>query len=327
MKKFMKLAVVGMCLSLAITGLVANGQGEEEVAEDFAYPTKAITITCPYPAGGAADVICRQISTLGSEKGIFDKPVVVVNRTGAGGVIATTEFVSSKADSHKINLFSRAIFVTIPLKQQVKYSYAEDIEPVVGIENVDFILYASSKRDDINTLEKLMAYADKNVVTYGTAGAGTDIDLIQSGMLKDAAVKAKPVVFGGAKVAVNNVLAGNVDIAAAPPAAAKDFVENGQLVPLGIFSAKPYEGFEGITVPTMKEQGVDIVYPGLNFFGVAKGTDPRVIEYLNAKINEVYALPEFVDFVEKSGIDLLPLAPEEIDNYIAEQQQVADRLR
>ena len=322
MKNVKRITVVFLFLMVALAFVTANGQSESGEAT-FNYPTKAITITNPYKAGGAADVICRQISTLG--KDIFDKPVVITNKVGAGGVIAATEFTSTPADPHQLMLVSRSLMVTIPAYQDIPFSY-DDFEPVIGIEKVDFILFALASRTDINTLDKLMTYADSHAVTFGTAGVGTDLHLIQSGLLKDAKTPASPVVFGGAKDALNNVLAGNIDIAAAPPAAAIDFVKSGDIVPLGIFSNEAYDGFPGMTVPTFREQGVDISYPGLNFFAVQKGTDPQVIAYLHDKIQEVYDLPAYQEFVTKAGVIHNPLTPGEIDDYIAEQKAVAARL-
>lgn len=328
-KKFLT-TFLALILVFAMVGCGSNSNtntenqnetnGEETTIE---FPTKNLTISVPYAAGGAADVISRKVASFGEES--FGQPVVVENLTGAGGTICATDYLKEAANTHKFMLASRSIFVTIPLVQDVQYSY-EEFEPVIGIENVEFILFINPETTGANTLEELIEFGKENTINYGTAGSGTDLDLIQSGLFAMADVNAEAVVYGGAKEALNNVASGVIDVTAAPPAAAMGLMGEGSIIPVATVADDAFEGFDGYVVPSLIEQGYDIDYEGLNFFVIRKGTDPAVIDFLYQTIADIYATDDYQEFANNLGIDQAPLSPEEIDDYIAAQQATAQRL-
>jgi tripartite-type tricarboxylate transporter receptor subunit TctC len=322
-----KILVSVLLFCLLSTGLFAAGQKEKgSQAGVIEYPTKSLIIINPYVAGGAADVIVRKIASLMEPK--IGKSVVVMNRVGAGGQLAATEYLKEEPDTHSLILLSRALMVTVPIIQAgtVKFSW-DDFSPIIGIENIEFVLFAN-KRTGITNMSSLVEYArSKQSLKYGTTGAGTDISVLQAALYGLAEIKAEPVAYGGAKeallAAANNV----VDVAVATPTSAIDLLKEGSVVPVGIFSKKPYTGFAGITVPTLEEQGYKLDLPGLNFLAIRKGTKKEIVEKLYNAIEEVYRTPEYQDFAKTILLDINSSRPEEIDSYIRAQQSVINNFK
>ncbi len=298
----------------------SNNNTSEEVKSQ--YPTGDVTIMVPYPAGGVADIIARQIATMGKDH--LGQNAVVVNRPGAAGTLAATEYLQEKADTNKLLFGSRSIFVTVPLVQDTQFTI-DDIEPVIGIENVDFILYTNPEKFD--SLESLIEYGKTNTIKYGSAGPGSDLHLIQAGLFALADVQAEAVVFGGGAEAVNNVAAGHIDVAVGPYGAGKTLVAEGKVVPIAVAGPEAYTGFEGMTVPSLIEQGYELNYPGLNFLAVRAGTDAANIQFLHDQIAKIYETEEFKQVVKNTNLDLAPMNPEEVKQYLQEQQATAEKLQ
>jgi tripartite-type tricarboxylate transporter receptor subunit TctC len=324
----MKKSLMSTVLCFLITaGLFSAGQKDtSSQSRGIEYPTKSLVIVNPYVAGGAADVILRKIASLMEPK--IGKPVVVMNRVGAGGQLAATEYLKEEPNTHTLILLSRALMVTVPIIQggTVKFSW-DDFSPIIGIENIDFILFAN-KKTGITDMKSLIAYANsKQSLKYGTTGAGTDVSVLQAALFGLAGIKAEPVVYGGAKEALLSAANNVVDVAAATPTAAVDLLKEGSIVPIGIFSKNPYTGFEGIRVPTLKEQGYDLDLPGLNFLAIRSGTKKEIIEKLYTVIHEVYQTPEYQEFAKTILLDINSWRPEEIDAYIRSQQAVIEKFK
>lgn len=323
----MKKSTFGKIVGFGATSVIvlsACGQsgGSEDVAED--YPNDDLTITVPYAAGGLNDIVARQVAELSEEE--LDTSAAVENLTGGGGTTATTEYMQEEANSTNMLLGSKSIFVTIPQEQDVQYSY-DDVEPVIGIDTVEFILYTNPEETGIESVEDLVEYGENNTINYGTEGPGSDPDLIQAGLFAMADVDAEPVVYGGGGESVQNVVNGEIDVAAGPPAAGKQYVEEGTLVPIAVAMDEPFERFDGEEVPTLEEEGYDITFPGFNFFALPADTDEAVVEKMNNAISDMYETDEFQETIENTELNLDPMGPEEIDELIEEQQSVAEDLQ
>lgn len=322
----MKRFVAVLTFALLTFGIFAEGQKEAAKPGTVEYPTKSMMIVVPYVAGGAADVIARKIASLLEPK--LGKPVMVMNKVGAGGVLAATEYLKEEPDTHNLILLSRALTVTVPIIQKNTLKFTtEDFIPIIGIENIEFILFAN-KNTGITDMKSLISYAQtKKSLKYGTTGSGTDASVLQAALFSAAGVKAEAVVYNGAKeallAAANNV----VDVAAATPSAAIDLVREGSVVPVGVFSGKPFTGFPGIVVPTLTEQGYNLDLPGLNFLAIRKGTNPEIVKKLYTAISEIYASEEYKDFAKKILLDVNSWNTDEINAYIQTQKAVIENFK
>jgi tripartite-type tricarboxylate transporter receptor subunit TctC len=286
-----------------------------------------MTISVPYAAGGAADIIMRKIASQLDPK--LGKPVVVVNRTGGGGVIAATEYLREKPNSDTAILLSRASLVSIPVVQPNPVAYSlNDYIPVIGIENVDFILFANPKTG-ITDMKTLITYANsKSSLKYGSVGAGTDVAILQQCLYGLAGIKAEAVVYGGgAKEALLAVANGVVDVAVAATTSVGDMVDTGRVVPVGIFSDKPFTGFSGHRVPAFIELGYDLNMPGKNFLAIRAGTDKAIIDYLYKNIKEIYDSADYQEFARTVLLSIDDSSSEKLTLYLDSQKAVIEKLK
>ncbi|MFZ4453860.1 Bug family tripartite tricarboxylate transporter substrate binding protein [Salibacterium aidingense] len=321
----MKYSKAGMMIGLsAISIFLITGCGESTENAAAEYPSEDLTITVPYAAGGLNDLVSRQVADLSEAH--LDASAAVTNVTGGGGTTAATEYIQEQENSTNMILGSKSIFVTIPQEQDVEYTY-EDVEPIIGIDTVEFILYTNPDETGIESVDDLIAYGKENTINYGTEGPGSDPDLIQAGLFSMDDVDAEPVVYGGGGESVQNVASGEIDVAAGPPAVGKQYVEEGELEAIAVAMDEPFERFEGEPVPTLEEEGYDITFPGFNFFALPGGTEQDVIDKMNSAISDMYETEEFQEFIEDTELNLDPMGPDEIDKIIEEQQSVAEELQ
>jgi len=321
-----KVLVLIACIMIAGSAFATGNQETAAAASsEVAWPTQNVTITVPFVAGGAADIVARKIATMAEP--LLGKPVVVVNRVGAGGIIALTEYMKEKPNTHNILLLGRAQAVTIPNVQTNKLAYSkDDLIPIIGIENINFVLFANAKTG-IHDMESLKQYAaSKKSLKYGTTGAGTDIAVLQGGLYGLAGVKAEAVTYGGAREAVLNAANGVVDVAVAAPTSAIDLLADGSVIPIGVFSNEPYTGFEGITVPSFASQGYDINAPGLNFFAIRSGTDKQIVDKLYSVFSTIFSSKEYKEFAQNLLVDISGWDSEKMTQYLNEQDQVIKKL-
>ena len=322
-----KVLVLIACIMIAGSAFATGNQETAPAtsSSEVAWPTQNVTITVPFVAGGAADIVARKIATMAEP--LLGKPVVVVNRVGAGGIIALTEYMKEKPNTHNILLLGRAQAVTIPNVQTNKLAYSkDDLIPIIGIENINFVLFANAKTG-IHDMESLKQYAaSKKSLKYGTTGAGTDIAVLQGGLYGLAGVKAEAVTYGGAREAVLNAANGVVDVAVAAPTSAIDLLADGSVIPIGVFSNEPYTGFEGITVPSFASQGYDINAPGLNFFAIRSGTDKQIVDKLYSVFSTIFSSKEYKEFAQNLLVDISGWDSEKMTQYLNEQDQVIKKL-
>jgi tripartite-type tricarboxylate transporter receptor subunit TctC len=263
------------------------------------FPSKDLAITVPFGVGGSADTKVRLVSQY-LEKEI-GKNIVVTNRTGAGGAIAATEFLSKKSDPHNLLLCGIGMFTIAPLfNKDIKFSL-EDFKPVSGVVSDVFILYANPNVSNFNTLDDVIQAGKKKNIIFGSNAPGGTTHLLQAALFKMAGVKAESVPGKSTFVDITNLLGGHVDVAVAPPSVGAESVKDGSIVPIAVFSQNPYTGFEGIEVPTVQSFGYDIVFESSNFLMARADIDDETIDNLYNKITSVYDNKEFIEQANKSN--------------------------
>lgn len=296
-KKLLALFLTGvMALSLAACGSAASSAetpasepaaSEESKAEeseaapaeeksDVDFPTKQITLICPFSAGGASDTISRlYAAALEKETGVS---VIVDNRTGAGGAVGFEATANSEADGYTIGYLSAEITTikamgnsTADPSQFIALGSVMKIDPVICVK-------ADSKYE---TLEDYIADAKANpgVITCGTAAAGNfyHLGMLQLMEAADCQINMVPFADGTAN-AVAALLGGTLDSVVAGTSEILANVESGDFRILGSLSEERSSFFPD--VPTCKEQGYDAVSATWGYFAVPAGTPDEIVEIL-----------------------------------------------
>jgi tripartite-type tricarboxylate transporter receptor subunit TctC len=287
-----------------------NTDNKDEAKLD--YPKDMLKIIVPSGAGGGMDVNARTIAKY-LEKEI-GKTVMVENRPGAGGIVGATEYLVEEANTDTIIVLPSLVNAVAPLYTKVPYG-DDDFVPIIGLNQEVNAIFANPKKTGIESFEDLVEYSKDHVVKFGSGGPGTYNFLAQDALYKMAEIQAETVPHKSGAEGLTNVLGGHTDITLAPARIAKDYVENGDLKPLFVFSEQPYSAYEGVDdVPTIMSEGHEVKYEGYVYFATRKGTDQEIIDYLYNAINNVYENEDYK--AETKHVNINNANGEEVSKYM-----------
>jgi tripartite-type tricarboxylate transporter receptor subunit TctC len=286
------------------------------------FPEKAITLICPYPPGGSSDLISRSVAQV--SKKYISKPMVVVNRDGANGVVATTESVRTAPDGYTILQGSSGLFTTIPLSQTVGYKQ-EDFEFLVGATNEPTVLTVNAS-SPFRTIDEWVKSAKEKgtIIRYSNSGLGSIPQLSAAYFFRLAGVKSQPIPFKGGGPAVTSILGGHVDMAAVLPGEILPHVKAGKLRPLIIAANKRFPDYPDM--PTMKERGFDIDIGVKKFIFAPRGLPGDVRKYLVDNLTKTVQDEEFKKAMIQMAIMWEPLTAKELVDYFHSQQPIMKDL-
>lgn len=327
MKTFMRILSLTMAcilmLTLAACGTKAdpskNGDGTEaptEKVEEVKWPTKDVTILTTVKAGGNMDIKARLVAKyLAEELGVN---VVVENAPGGGGITGMTQYLAEKPNTHTLIYMGVPHLTTAPFFNEVEYS-ADDISILCGLDTVENGLFVSTE-SGITSLEQLLELGkDGKIIKFGSAGVNNDTFLFTKALFQMAGVQSDSVDAGSSAESLVNCMAGTVDVAYCAMNLAKSYVESGDMLPIGVFSEEEYTGYEGITVPTFKSMGYDVVYAATSFFAIRSGTDQAILDKLSTALDNVCNNPDFQKEFADAGYHMMEdRSLESVNNAVQE---------
>lgn len=296
------------------------GASSPSAPANLDFPKSPITIVVPWAAGGTSDGQIRAIADLAPK--YFGVPVTVVNRDGAGGTIATTEFMTKKADGYTICLEAVGVFTTQPFMREVKYSI-DDFRPVIGTTNEPIVMVAS-KQSGIKSAEDMKTLG--RPVNFGFSGAGSLPELSQKQFFQASGIASNAVPFDGGAPTITALLGGHIDVGAAHPGEVSQYLETGDLVPIGIFSPERDSREKYKDIPTFKEQGYDIDMSVWKFLIIPKDTPDDVASYLTETLGSLMKDEKFIEYCDSNSLVITNYSPEEILAKITEEAAVNKAL-
>jgi tripartite-type tricarboxylate transporter receptor subunit TctC len=265
------------------------------------YPTKPIQIIVPFPPGGGADVTARLVTDKVSA--FLGQPVVVVNKSGGGGVIGTYSVKAAPADGYTI-LQIPSPFIMAPLVTKgVAYSPTEDFIPISMAAHAPVVL-AVKKEARWQKLEDLISEAKRNPgkITCGITGYGAGTHFTAEMFKMQTDIEVNLIPLDGTAGTVSGILGGHVDFT--PPEVAGVVYNQlvaGSMRSLAILSEKRHKDFPN--VPTT----VEIGYPQMlkiswHGFVVRTGTPRNIVEKLEQAFQEALKDKEIIGMFEKNGM-------------------------
>ena len=300
----MKKIITTLCLLCAATAAQAQSP----------YPDKPLRFVVAFAAGGYADAVARLVGQKLGER--LGQTVVVENRGGAGGNLATRQVAAAKPDGYTLLVNTTAYAINPSLYRSAGYDI-KDLVPVAYTVSTPgiFTVHASSP---INTLHDLLQQKGKRV-TYATAGVGSSSHLAADYLLRSlAGLDAVHVPYQGGGPAVTAAVSNQVDVLSASMPPVLPHIRAGKLKVLAVSSLKPVAALPG--VPTVSESG----YPGFeesSWVGVfaPSGTAGAIVERLNRDINAVLGDPDALQRFAGLGAEARPLSSAEFADYIGRE--------
>ena len=272
-----------LCLAFALGALPAAAQAQ--------YPDKPIRLVVPYAPGGTTDIMARTLQEPLSK--VLGQPVIVDNKAGAAGAIATKQVAASAPDGYTLIFGNNGPSAIVPLIQKdVGYDPVKDFAPVSLVSIAPLVLVVHPGVPASNVAEFITwAKAQPGGVEYATAGAGSLGHLATELFGKDAGLKLIHVPYKGQAPSTMAVLNGEVKMLLTTSSdTMNSAVKAGKLKLLGVSTAKPSPLMPGAPTIGQSLKGFEVNV----WFGILApaGTPAPVIAKLNAAIREVLASPE-----------------------------------
>lgn len=305
-----RLWAVTACTFVAFAGPLAHAQD---------YPNKPIRIIVPLPPGGSNDVLARLLGSKMSET--FGQPVIVENRPGAAGNIATDYLAKSPADGYTIGIApNQTVAVNPVLYPKLPFDVVKDLEGVSMLGRVPMVLVVSPKVTAKSVAELIaQAKAAPDKLTYASAGSGSPQHMAAEVFKSMTGTRLTQIPYKGSAPALIDVLGGTVDVMFCPINSALPHIRSGKLRALGTTGTERLALLNGVptiaeTVPSYESDiWIGMVTP-------AK-TPPAVVAKLNAELRRALTLPDVKDKLAEQGIFAESSSAADFTKLIASDQK------
>lgn len=303
-RNFLKSLALGLAMAAAAAAAFAQG-----------YPTRAVRMVVPFPAGSATDSAARVMAQ--QLQASLGQPFVVDNKPGAGGSIAATEVIRSPADGHTL-LFSSnsAVASNVALLKNIPYDPLKDFTPVAGIGENMLVLMVKTDHSAKN-LQDFVSYVKQRPGKV-TAGYGSSSSQVSIAVLnKLAKLDILPVPYKGIPLAVTDVLGGTVDCTFVDLGNAMAQAKGGKMRALGITSTKRSPLVSDWPALAEAMPGFDIT---AWFAIVGPANMPKdVTDKLNNAVGQALKSPEAKDMLAGIGIQPMPMSPAQLRTFVASE--------
>jgi tripartite-type tricarboxylate transporter receptor subunit TctC len=299
----------GICAVIALLLLAVAGPAA--AAQSIAYPTKPVRLLVPAPPGGTTDLLARVVGAkLASQLG---QQVVIDNRGGAGGVVATELLARSVPDGHTLGLVytphtNQPSFIKLP------YDPVNDFSPITMMTSAPLVLVVHPPLP-VKSVKDLIALAKAKPLVYGSAGNGSGGHLSGELLKMMTGMQATHVPYKGAGPAAVDVIAGQLQFQFAAQITVDSFLKSGRLRALAVTSTQRASTLPEL--PTVAESGV----PGfevINWFGIfAPARLPEALQdRLYHEIATALRSPDVRDKLVAQGSEIVASTPQQFRTFI-----------
>lgn len=315
------LAKFAFCCAAAVACTVAAAQP--------AFPMKTVRIVVPYPPGGPFDSIFRALGQELSDR--WKQPVIIDNRPGANEGIGAALVAKSAPDGYTLLASSEAgIVLNGLLYSKLPYNPEKDFAPVSRVLQVPMVLFVPVNFP-ANTLREFVAVAKSRTdkpVAYGSSGLGGAGHLPLAMLAKENGLTMTHIPYKGAAPLVQDVLAGQVELATLAASVVEPHIKAGKLKGLAVSASKRLPSLP--QVPTFQEIGMTDVRSEFMVGLVAPaGTPEPVVNFISSAINEILFKPEFrAKYIDVFSFTPVGSTPAEFRDYLVNDRLVqAERVR
>ena len=285
-------------------------------AEEF--PTRAIKLVVPFPAGGPSDMIARTYGKRMEE--ILGQSIIVENRSGAGGITGVDTVAKSEPNGYTLVISSPgALAINPSVQTTMPYNVQKDLQPISLVVRVPEILVVAPNVKATSVAE-LLKLSKEQDINFASTGAGSMPHLAAELFKLKSGVKSQHVPYRGAAPAVNDLLGSQVQWLFADIPVLLPHVKAGTFKAIGIGSTKRSPALPDLK--TFAEQGLPDVIAD-NWYGILapKGTPPEVVAKLNRAINEAAKSKNVIDTLAVQGVDAEATTPEVFGKMIVDETE------
>jgi len=287
------------------------------------YPSRLITIIAPITAGTTIDILARLYADRLSKR--FGQQVVVVNRPGAGGLIAAQAVASSPPDGYTLIFVNSGHTILGALNKNLPFDPVRDFAGVSLVGEAPTIVTVPPALDVSNLKEFVArAKAKPGTINYGSAGIGTATHLAGAYFALKTDTDLVHIPYTVSATIIADMLGGRIQASFVPAAFVLPLLQDGRLRALAVSAKEPVT--DPIRIPTALSQGID--YQNATWYGIlAPAKTPKsVLQSLSQAISEVGKDPELQAKIRAQGIDPRDIELEKFDLHIQADMARLDPL-
>lgn len=296
-------ASAGACMALSFS--VA-------LAQSTAYPSQLIKIVVPFPAGGATDIMARNIAQKLNEA--WKQTIVVENRAGANGMIGADAVAKSQPDGYTYLAATIAHSAGVSLFPKAPYQLQRDLQPVaiMGLIPLVPVVRADSS---IRSLQDLVATSKTKDLNAGSSGNGTAAHLGLELFKGATGARIQHVPYKGGAPAMKDLLGGQIDVIFALLPECMPHVKSGKLRALAVTSDKRYPLLPD--VPTTAEAGIPgIEVTSWNGLMVPSGTPRDIVLSINAEVTRIASTPDMSARIVELGFQPVAMSVGDAESFV-----------
>lgn len=302
----------GTLLSILLSCIALSGPASAQP-----YPERPVRLVISFPPGGTVDILAR---TMAQSLTIdLHQPFIPENRPGAAGNIAATAVAKSSPDGYTLLVATINLATNPSMFKDLQYDPIRDFAPVsmLGVTPNVLVVNASLPAQSVTELIAL-AKQKPGQLTVASPGSGTAVHLAAELFNNMAGLKMVTVPYKGPVAALNDIVAGRVDLMFPNLSVALPFTRAGKLRMLGVGSRQRHHSVPDI--PTIAESGVPH-YEALAWFGIVApaGTPGPIVTTLNESIGKALRSNDTRQRLNNIGIDVSPSTPQQFSNYLKEE--------
>jgi tripartite-type tricarboxylate transporter receptor subunit TctC len=298
-------------LLAAATAALAARTARAQKPDD--YPTHPVTFVVPFAPGGGTDILAHLLGGKLQEQ--LGQPFVVQNRPGQGTVIATNFVAKSPPDGYTIMMEVSTLAIDATLYKKLPYDPAKDFVMVALIASVPFVLVVSPALP-VHSVDDLIRLAKQRPLSYGSGGIGAFHHLAGALFASRTGIKLTHVPYHGTVPALDDLIAGYIQLMFTDYGPAQALITAGKLRPLAVTTTTRLAGLPD--VPPMAEAGV----PGFDVAAwqsvIAPAQTPRqIVAKLNTQLNAMVATPEVRARLNDLGMNRIGKGtPDELASFL-----------
>src|SRR3954470_9669072 len=285
------------------------------------YPTKPVTFITPAAAGNSPDVATRVVADRLTQ--IWKQQIVVLNRPGAGGLIAAQAAAAVEKDGYSLYVAQASTFTVLPIEQEGKLPVNLQTAFVpIGMVGEQPIALSVNKDVPVSNVADLIALANKTTdgMLFGATNRGGQSHLTGELFRERANANIAFVHAAGASVTLNDVIAGRIPIMFEGLAGLAPGTQSGAVKLLGVASQQRLPNLPDL--PAINETVPGVVSSGWIVLMAPAGTPQSIIEKVNADLRKVVAMPDVIERFQTLGTYTRDLTPAQTGEFIRSEEQL-----